>query len=240
MTEYLLQDMYDALIEEFGSMDEVPSESREMLALGDNIPKKVFLELLETETTGVLLDLMNNSTLPVEYLFDVFHYSVWSGDTREFFSKRKEGERIYSDYLGTNKTLTAVASPIIFKRMVGHKNASTELLRYLAHVDNTYVQAFISSHSNFDMTVLDELLLTGVSDWNVIEPLLDSPYMDGEAIYSYLTSLEENTGLFARKMVLRNEKHKAKLIGYLKTIGLGENEENLPDSWFAKVFGWEI
>lgn len=239
MTEYLLQEMYDALIKEFGSMDKIPSESREMLALGDNIPKKVFIELLETETTGVLLDLMCNSTLSTEYLFDVFHYSIWSGDPREFFNNRKEGERVYTGYLGTDKTLTP-ASPIIFKHMVGHKNASTELLRYLAHVNNTYVQAFISSHSNFDRTVLDELLLTKIDDWNVIEPLLDSPYMDGETIYEYLTSLEGTSGYFARKMVLLNEKHKAKLVSYLRTVGLGEHEDIIPGDWFTRVVGWEI
>jgi hypothetical protein len=123
--------------------------------------------------------------------------------------------------------------------MVGHKNVPAELLLHLAHINNPYVQAFLSKNDNCDRSVVEELLLVGVNDWNVVEPLLDSPYMDGKLIYEYLGSLSDNSGAFIRRMVMFNSRHKAKLMSYLKTLYLGDDFAAMPDDWIIKVIGWD-
>jgi hypothetical protein len=87
MAEYLLQEMYDALIEESGSLRNASSSSLSMLALGNNLPENIFKELLKAEDTGAIFEIVNNSTTPVKYLFDIFYYITWQSDTKTFFNK---------------------------------------------------------------------------------------------------------------------------------------------------------
>lgn len=238
MKEYLFQEMYESLIDELGSLRRASTSSLCMLALCDNLPKNVFIELLKAEDTSSLREIVNNSTTPVEYLFDIFHYIIWEDSTRSFFEKYDRGESFSDDYIGTNALLVPPTNVSILKHMVGHKNTPAKLLRHLAHVNNPYVHAFLSQNDNCDKSVIEELLLVGVQDWNVMEPLLDSPHMDGELIYKYIGSIESNSGAFFRKMIMLNSKHKAKLMKYLKTLYLGYDFDAMPDDWVAKVIGW--